>query len=346
MPDKIEKNKNQNETLIETYFIPLSEAAKITGYTPEHLNLLCRKGILKARKFGRNWETTREWINEFLFVNKSKKKKGKRGRAKLQEEMVLKTSDIENSLPETFEEKKDESIVLETKEAREIKNKNSLSRLFLRFSLTAIVSLLIFFGFSFFEYIQTKNYVAEKNIPSELEEDTFLFDEGRGVVEGEENVKAEEENSKPEGSIATSENYNLKEISFGGNIIASANGENLELEISDARSDMFSTRDGKESQVLISWKTNKLAVSEIEYSKNDSTNSKQLSEKFYGFNHSVVLTKLDLATTYVYKIKARDRWGNEVSSEKFGVYTGSKVVSVFDLILKAVNDTFSWAVKK
>lgn len=345
MPEKDNKKENKNDGLVETYFMSLSEAAKITGYTPEHLNLLCRKGILKGKKFGRNWETTREWINEFLFVNKSKKRNGRKRKIKLsQEDKIIETSKSENLLSETtVEEKKDESV---NSENSEIKKRDPWKIFFLRFSLAALASFFIFFGLSFFEYVQTKNYVAEKNIPSELEEDTFIFDEGRGVVEGEESVKAEEENSKPEGSIATSENYNLKEISFGGNIIASANGENLDLEISDARSDMFSTRDGKESQVLISWKTNKLAVSEIEYSKNDSTNSKQLSEKFYGFNHSVVLTKLDLATTYVYKIKARDRWGNEVSSEKFGVYTGSKVVSVFDLILKAVNDTFSWAVKK
>ena len=106
------------------------------------------------------------------------------------------------------------------------------------------------------------------------------------------------------------------------------------------------TRDGKQAEILISWKTNKLATSEIEYSKSDVKIPKVLEEKNYGFNHSVVLTKLDLGTTYVYRIKSRDRWGNEISSERFGIYSGSKMVSVFDLIIKAADETFSWAIKK
>ena len=71
-----------------------------------------------------------------------------------------------------------------------------------------------------------------------------------------------------------------------------------------------------------------------------------LEENNYGFNHSVLLAKLDLGTTYVYQIKTKDRWGNEISSERFGIYSGSKLVSVFDLIIKAVDETFSWAIKK
>ncbi|MFA5777731.1 MAG: fibronectin type III domain-containing protein [Parcubacteria group bacterium] len=358
MPKKKKKKENKNDSLVETYFIPLSEAAKITGYTPEHLNLLCRKGFLQAKKFGRNWETTREWLNEFLFVSKSEKRKGKKKKSR--ESLVLRADENTGSSPEVFkkekeaikdskvQEEKKEDFENGEKEEKKEKIKISWTKAFLKFSLITVVSFLIFFGVSFFEYARTKNYFAEKNIPFGFSEDTFLFDEGRGIVEGEENIKKVEgeETANPEGSIASSENYSLKEIGFGGNIIASASGENLQLEISDIRSEVFATKDGKESQVVISWKTNKLAISEIEYSKNDSASSKKMNEKFYGFNHSVVIAKLDLATTYVYKIKAKDRWGNEIYSERFGIYTGSKIISVFDLILKAVNDTFSWAVKK
>jgi hypothetical protein len=260
----------------------LSEAAKITGYTPEHLNLLCRKGVLQAKKFGRNWETTREWINEFLFVSKSEKRKGKKRKSRggsvfKEKKEVIKDSKVQEEKKEDFEigEKKEE------KEEEKEKVKISWTKVFLKFSLSVFISFFIFFGVSFFEYARTKNYFDQKNIPSGFLEDTFLFDEGKGIVEGEENVKkiAGDETAKPEGAIASSENYSLKEIGFGGNIIASANGENLQLEISDIRSDVFTSKDGKESQVVVSWKTNKLAISEIEYSKNDSASSKKMNEK-------------------------------------------------------------------
>jgi len=47
-------------------FIPLSEASKYAGVTPEHLNLLVREGKLKAEKLGRNWFTTKKWIAQYF----------------------------------------------------------------------------------------------------------------------------------------------------------------------------------------------------------------------------------------------------------------------------------------
>ena len=51
---------------IEKY-ISLSEAARYSGcYSQEYLSLRARHGKLKATKFGRNWVTTKEWLNEYL----------------------------------------------------------------------------------------------------------------------------------------------------------------------------------------------------------------------------------------------------------------------------------------
>lgn len=346
----------------ETYFLTLLQAAKISGYTPEHLNLLCRKGKLRGKKFGRNWHTTREWLNEFLYLSKSgrrEKYKRRKNKKKIKEEIlsskeeapkekqlaVSPSSFLEEHLQSknfSVEEQKKEVASEENKETT--KEKKVFPKLVVNFSLSLLISFLIFFVISFWNYVQTKKYITDKNIPENISEDFFVSDLAQGSVAGEEKVRGEETESQGS-SIAKSENFKLKEISFGGVLLASANGENLAVEISDVKSEVFATRDGKQSQILISWKTNKLALSEISYSKSDIKNSKTLEEKNYGFNHSVVLNKLDLATTYVYQIKVRDRWGNEISSERFGVYTGSKMVSVFDLILKAVNETFGWAMK-
>lgn len=370
MQEKNKNSENKSDARVETYFITLSEAAKISGYTPEHLNLLCRKGVLRAKKFGRNWETTQGWLNEFLFVAKSGsgKKYKRRKKVALKKKNI---SEIEDLAKENLEAQKEEIVVLEktekdsdipkiekenisefeeseSGEAKE--NKFSFAKIARDFSLAVFVSFLIFFSVSFIRYVRTKNYIAEKNIPENISEDVFLSSDNSGRIAGEEKVRGEEtenpDQTKNSNSIATSENFKLKEISFGGVLLASASGENLETEISDVSSEVFTTKDGKQAQILISWKTNKPVISEIEYSKSDIRNPKKLAEKDYGFNHSVVLSKLDLATTYVYQIKARDRWGNEISSERFGIYSGSKAVSVFDLIFKAVNETFSWAIKK
>ena len=49
-------------------FISLSKAAKMTGVTPEHLNLLARQGKLHAEKIGRNWFTTKKWLDEYFLA--------------------------------------------------------------------------------------------------------------------------------------------------------------------------------------------------------------------------------------------------------------------------------------
>ena len=52
-----------------------TKAAKLTGYAPGHLNSLVRKKKLKAEKIGRNWNTRKEWVDEFLEVVSPGKKK-------------------------------------------------------------------------------------------------------------------------------------------------------------------------------------------------------------------------------------------------------------------------------
>lgn len=45
--------------------ISLAEAARITGYHQDYLGQLCRGGKLRATKFGRNWFTTTDAIEDF-----------------------------------------------------------------------------------------------------------------------------------------------------------------------------------------------------------------------------------------------------------------------------------------
>ena len=47
-------------------YISLQEATRYSPYSQEYLSLRARSGKLKALKIGRNWVTTREWLEEYL----------------------------------------------------------------------------------------------------------------------------------------------------------------------------------------------------------------------------------------------------------------------------------------
>lgn len=51
-------------------YISLSEAAKLTSYSQEYVSLLCRQKKMKGTKIGRNWVTTKEWVERY--INKTK----------------------------------------------------------------------------------------------------------------------------------------------------------------------------------------------------------------------------------------------------------------------------------
>ncbi len=63
---KDESNVKANE-LAEDKRISLQEAAKYSKiYSQEYLSLRARQGKLKAVKFGRNWLTTKEWVDSYI----------------------------------------------------------------------------------------------------------------------------------------------------------------------------------------------------------------------------------------------------------------------------------------
>ena len=97
-------------------------------------------------------------------------------------------------------------------------------------------------------------------------------------------------------------------------------------------------------KLVLSWKTNKLAKSEVAYSKGVGQAKKVVNEDDYSLNHSLIIPGLDQASIYVYTIVAQDRFGNEITSDSHAVYTGSRTVSLFDLIADAVGEVFGWAV--
>ena len=59
MKDYNKDNHNQD-------YLSLSEATELCHYSQEYLSLRARQGKLKALKFGRNWVTKKEWLQEYF----------------------------------------------------------------------------------------------------------------------------------------------------------------------------------------------------------------------------------------------------------------------------------------
>lgn len=145
----------------------------------------------------------------------------------------------------------------------------------------------------------------------------------------------------------SSENYRVGDIAIGGEAEFFLSDDNpAPLEITDVRGDAFTEKNKQEVRLVLTWQTNKLSKADVEYSKGVGQTPKISSEDDFSLHHSLIISGLDQASTYVYTIKSRDRFGNERASDPHAVYTGSRTVSLFDLIADAVGDVFGWAVKK
>ncbi len=55
--------------------VPLSQAAKLSGYNQDYLGYLIRVGEIKGQKVGRGWVTTEEEIKNYLLKQKIRQKK-------------------------------------------------------------------------------------------------------------------------------------------------------------------------------------------------------------------------------------------------------------------------------
>lgn len=144
-----------------------------------------------------------------------------------------------------------------------------------------------------------------------------------------------------------SENFKAGDIAFGGELAFVSQAESTEpLEISNIRGEAFTEKSKQQVELVVTWTTNKLSLADVSYAKGVGQTGKTVSEGDYSFNHSLILTGLDPASTYLYTIHAVDRFGNEITSDPHAVFTGARTISLFDLIAGAIGDVFGWAVTK
>lgn len=334
---KIEKKDNS--------LMPLSEAAKLSGYTPEHLNLLSRKGVLNSQKIGRNWHITLAALNDYLVsIN--------RDPIRTADEVLDSIDAIEETggkedgrADEVFDILPSEHFDTDGRSEKEVDDvfesyetdKPALGRVWAgAFSMLIIVPLVFFFSTSAKHVMEKIERAKIEAMADSLPENVIENESSSGEVMGEED----------ENGISTayaSENFRITQVSLGGQGIALGEENNNQLELTDVKSESFISGKKGTAKLIVSWKTNKPAMSSLTYAKNNGQNSKTVSEDSYGYIHSAVVADLDPRTSYVYTVKTKDRWGNNADSDFFGVYTASKPESVFDLIAGALAEVFGWA---
>jgi len=365
-------NEAKKETKINDELLPLSEASKISGYTPEYLNSLSRKGMLKAKKIGRNWHTTFQWLDDYLVSIGKKDKAEKSGevfRADISGEKSVQETDqkaVSEMVNKDIEEKKfltDKSEKLKIAGLPKKDNQGFFMKVMAgSFSALVVVPLIFIFIYTAKVFIDQRNFNLEKLALVNDSPNGIVFNENTldgkngkeeysGEVRGEETSEADEQ-AKKSGILLASENFKANQVSLSGAVVLAAEDDNRPLEISDIKSESFvsakkdNAGGSEEVKLVVSWKTNKLAMSEIEYSKNNGQDTKNLKEQSYGFNHAVVVTKINPRTSYTYSIKVRDHWGNEIDSGRYGVFTTSKPTSIFDVISEEINEIFGWAINR
>ena len=92
----------------ENDYISLTEATRYCDYSQEYLSLRARQGKLKSVKFGRNWVTKKEWLEEYLMNNSEKYREVKKADFKttLDREITLPKLGIAEAIINLFQKPK------------------------------------------------------------------------------------------------------------------------------------------------------------------------------------------------------------------------------------------------
>jgi len=203
-----------------------------------------------------------------------------------------------------------------------------------------LVTFVVLLAVYVFEYVSQRSFLLDgKNIKPGK---SYPMETGVSPI-----VLGEETEAEIEESVFASENYRIRQVTFGGDTTIPLDRiENVPLELSNVKSELLTTRDEQEAKLIVSWKTNKPAVSEVIYGKNIEQGGSSIKEDKFGYSHNAVLSALDYSSAYTYLIKSKDKWDNEMISDQFAFYTGAPKISLIDLLLGAFRDVFSWAIKE
>jgi hypothetical protein len=100
------------------------------------------------------------------------------------------------------------------------------------------------------------------------------------------------------------------------------------------------------AQAIISWETNKPATTKVEYDEGmlggGRYSKSSIEDMSLNNTHTVIIKDLNPAATYRFRIVSKDKRGNVSNSSDFNFVTPAKEKSILQLILKSLEETFSW----
>ncbi len=97
--------------------------------------------------------------------------------------------------------------------------------------------------------------------------------------------------------------------------------------------------------VIISWTTNKPATTLVEYDEGaipGKYSKKTTEDPTLNKAHTVIIKDLLPSSTYHFHIVSKDKRGNLTVSNDFNIVTPTKEKSILQLIIKSLEETFSW----
>lgn len=109
---------------------------------------------------------------------------------------------------------------------------------------------------------------------------------------------------------------------------------------------------GKEEriQTIISWMTNEPSSSRVYFAKgiiqkNEELSDKTQLDKSFTKKHVAIITKFDPGSVYSFKVESIDSGGNVSISKIYTILTPRQKDSVFQVIMKNLEQTFGWVSK-
>jgi hypothetical protein len=100
-------------------------------------------------------------------------------------------------------------------------------------------------------------------------------------------------------------------------------------------------------QSVITWFTNEPTICYVKYAEGAVTDEAKLTETTqvetgYGRKHINVITKFESGKIYSYRVYCEDSGANKAMSSAHTILTPRQNESVFDLIIKTLEETFGW----
>lgn len=369
----------RHKPLDENELIPLRRLAEISSYSPAYISLLVQRKKLKAKRIGRNFLTTKKWFADYLEKHAQEEKRiFSREVVSQQQSSVIfqlqppaeKLIPLPSGEPVRFAGEelparpdaldaapalpyKAVELLLPSLASLANKEKNLVEVFNKKIVATALTSCLVIAVLFIVGLWESKLMTGGINLEP--------LGQVAGITETATtssplprllalaNTAIALAATEDKAIIFTSENYQAQQVNLGGEMIfLSDENVSAPLVISEVKSESVTDFNGEVNKFFVAWRTNRLASFEILYFRagEDESRARRIKNNDFSLSHSVVLSGLDKATVYNFIVKVRDRFGNEAVSSRFAAYSGSKPVSIFELIINILEDSFQWALKK